>query len=113
MDSKIYEIIDDAKLYTSHHVELLKLQLAEKTSIGAAEFASHLIIGVVGILFLLFASVSLGLLFGDLLNNLALGFFLVAAIYLVFFLVFLLAKKTLLKKPLINYTIKKIFEDED
>lgn len=112
MDPKIYEIIDDAKLYSAHQIELLKLQLAEKASFGAAEFASHLLIGLVGVLFLLFASISLGFLFGDLVNSLGLGFLIVSGIYLLLFLIFILGKKALLKKPLTNYTIKKIFEDE-
>jgi len=112
MDPKIYEIIDDAKLYSTHQIELLKLKLTEKASFGASELASHLIIGLVGVLFLLFASISLGFLFGGLVNNLGLGFLIVAGIYLILFVVFLIGKKTILKRPLTNYTIKKIFEDE-
>ena len=113
MDQKINDIIEDAKEYTMHQIELLKLTLAERYAFFASEIVSKVIIGSFLILFLFFISVSGGLFFGELLNNDALGFLIIALIYLVFTLILHFGQKTLLKRKIVDKTIKKIFEDED
>lgn len=113
MDSKIQEILEDSKAYASHQIELAKLKLAEKVAFKLADLLSGTILIYAGVLFLLFVSIAGGLLFGDLVNNYGLGFLIVAGIYLILFLILYSIRNTALKRSLTNFSIKKMFENDE
>tara|TARA_R110002049_G_scaffold247413_9_gene421608 strand:+ start:3099 stop:3440 length:342 start_codon:yes stop_codon:yes gene_type:complete len=111
MDQKINEILDDAKEYGSHQVELVKLEVVEKTATVSAELLTHLILGVIAFILLLFISIAGGFILGEAFNSVALGFLTIAGIYTLIFIILFIWKDSLLKKNFTNYTIKKMLED--
>ncbi len=111
MDQRINEIIDDAKEYTAHQIELVKLDAAEKTARASSELLTYLILGVIGFILLLFASIAGGFLMGEVLNSVAYGFLSIAGFYMLILLILIIGKDQVLKKPFMNFSIKKIFED--
>jgi hypothetical protein len=113
MDQRINEIIDDAKAYTAHQLELVKLEAAEKTARISSELLTYLILGVIGFILLLFASIACGFLIGNALNSVAYGFLTVAGFYMLILIILILGKNQLLKKQLMNFSIKKMFEDAE
>ncbi len=113
MDSKIQEILEDGQSYVSHQIELAKLKVAEKVAFKLADLMTGTILIYAGMLFLLFVSIASGFFLGDLVNNYGLGFLIVAGIYLVLFIILFAIKNTSLKKGLTNYSIKKMFENDE
>lgn len=111
MDQRINEILDDAKEYGGHQVELIKLEVVEKTAGVSAEILTHLILGVIGFILVLFASIAGGFLLGEAFGSVALGFLTIAGIYAIILIILFIGKDSLLKKNFTNYTIKKMLED--
>lgn len=112
MNQRINEIIDDAKDFGRQQAELVKLEVVEKTAGMSSEILTHVILGLIGFMLVFFVSIAGGFLFGELFNSVALGFLTIAGIYTILLLIIYLSRKSLLKKPFINYTIKKLLADD-
>lgn len=102
---------EDATELINTRVQLLKLEVYEKTS----KVASTLIFGVIAVnlifFSLLFAFIALGYLFGEWLNSLAAGFGLVVAIYLILSLILFLLRKKIIN-GLENLILKELYFEE-
>lgn len=95
----------------STRIQLLRLEVYEKTS----KVASTLIFGIIAVnlifFTLLFAFIALGYLFSEWLNSLAAGFGMVVGIYLILFvLLFLLRKKII--DWMENFILKELYLEE-
>jgi hypothetical protein len=85
------------------------LNASEKTADALSSLASALIIGTVGTLALLFASLGVAWLIGTRLDNPAVGYFIVALFYAIVGGVLFAVKDTFIKVPVINTLIKKFY----
>ena len=106
---KLEELTANLKRYADTNFELIKLKVAERSSIIGSGLISSLVIGLVGILFVLFISLWAGFYISAILNNSYSGFMIVAGFYLLLALILIIVKKQLLEKPLRDRIIRKLF----
>jgi len=102
--------------YIEERMLLFKLQSIEKASKLIAVLFTGLLLAILGFFILLFLSILLGYFFASITGSLYLGFGIVAAFYLILFLVIFKIRKTVLEKYIINTVIETFFDktaDED
>ncbi len=103
------ETIAYAEDYLNTRIELVKLDVAQKGSNIVANAIAGAIVAVFGIFALGCLTVSLAIWIGHLLNRPALGFLLVALLYLLVAGALFVARKALLTNPLLETLIGKLF----
>lgn len=106
----IEDLIERGKDYVETRMELLKLKAVDKTADIVSSVSSVAIIGVIFIFFFLFLNIGLALWIGVLLGKTYLGFFILAALYLITGLIFNASKDKWIKEPVTTTLIKKLFK---
>lgn len=106
---EIDDITDEVKNYVSTNIELLKLEATEKTSVVVSTFISNIVVILLSFFFIFFASVATSLYIGQKLQSNCLGFFIVAAAYLLLAIVLFVKRKSLIELPIRDKIIKSIF----
>ena len=101
------------KDYANNRTELIKLSLVEGLAKAAAAVTSNLILFITFFSFFVFASLGLALYLGVLLGAAYLGFIAMAGFYFLLFILVILFRKSLIEKPILNQTIKKLLEDQE
>ena len=87
-------MIDLLKEYTEKRIDLLKLEVAEKSSFTAGKLLFLMVIFTALSFFIIMINIGIGLLIGSYLGNYAYGILIVAGFYLmVFFLLMINGKK--------------------
>ncbi|MDL2222846.1 phage holin family protein [Bacteroidales bacterium OttesenSCG-928-M11] len=89
-------------------LHLLRLELIEKGSRGAAFFIYGFILLAIVSFALLFGFLALGFYLGDLVNSLAGGFAIVVGFYLIILLILLI-----LSKPILSFVTNKFIKEMD
>lgn len=112
-DVDISTLVDDIKEYVETKFELAKLQAAEKMTDGFSSLIAIVIITSVGLIFLFMFSFTLAAIFAELTNSYIAGLGIVTGIYLLIVVLMVVFRNKLLKNPIMNYTIKFIFENKE
>jgi len=107
------ELKDAAKGYVKDRILLVKLQSAEKLSKIATGVVVGVLLAFLGMFFLIFISIAAGFYFASLTESFALGFAIVAGIYLVLMLLILLIKKSVIGKAITKATLKGFFAKKE
>lgn len=81
--------------YFEKRIELVKIQVMEEASDKAAKLATVLVLLTLGLISLLFISITLALFIADLVNSYFLGFLSISLIYLVLFWVAIVNREKL------------------
>jgi len=89
---------------------LLKLEATEKISKLAGAMFSGLLIAVMSFFIILFISMMIAWYFGQLLNNVYLGFGIISAFYVVVLILLLIFRKKVLERTITNTVINIFFE---
>jgi len=110
---KIEELIDGVKSYASTNFEIVKLEVADRSSVLASKLLSKLFLGIILFMFLLFFSLGIGLFLTELLENNYLGFGIVAFFYLLLAIIFTLGRKIFLERPIRENIIKDLFSNDN
>lgn len=100
---------DHASDYFEARWNLGVLNASEKTAGVLSNVASVVIISTVGVFALLFASLGAAWLIGQSLNNVAVGYFIVAGFYALVCILLFVVKDKLIKVPVVNSFIKKFY----
>ena len=104
----------DTKLAVENYVEnkilLVKLEATEKISKLAGAMFSGLLIAVISFFIILFISMMIAWYFGQLLDNVYLGFGIISAFYIVLLILLLVFRKKVLEKTITNTVINIFFE---
>ncbi len=106
------EMRDDVSKYITSTLELGKLEVFEKVSLGSSAITYGLILGGVSLFVLLFLFVTVALFLGDLLQNQWAGFGIVTAFALLVLLVMLLVGKPF-KKKMTNKVIRFLMASDE
>lgn len=106
------ETIEYLKLYAQQQVDIAKLDAVEKSSKVVSSMITGLVLGMVGLVVLLFLTIAGALFLGQMLGNSALGFLIVSLIFVVVGVILYSLRKTLITSPVISYFISKIYEEE-
>ena len=112
LSSLISEIKADVRKLINIKIELLKLEVFEKSSIIGSFLIYGLIITNLVFFALLFAFVALGFLIGDWVNSLAGGFGIVSLIYLIIIFIFIVCRKSIFT-GLQNALLKELHPSND
>lgn len=98
------------KEYIEKRIELIKLDATEKTLKVIGISVPFLMILILFIFFLILLNIALGLYIGMAVENYALGFLILAGIYLLF-IIFIFLLRNSIKKLIVNRAIKVFFND--
>ncbi|WP_124643088.1 MULTISPECIES: phage holin family protein [Amniculibacterium] len=102
-------MLDVLKDYAHKKAELLKLEATEKTALTAGATTYFVLAAVVLLFFFILFNIGLGFLLATFVESYAIGFLIVAAIYLVLFFIVLMMKNTI-KNSIANKIIQFINE---
>jgi uncharacterized membrane protein len=112
--NKLEKMFTDMKDYAETRFDIIILNTQEKASHMIASTASIAILGVLGFLVLMFASIGVAWLLGEYLQSPSIGFFSVAGFYLLVVFILFINREKWIKMPIINSIIKKItFHEND
>ncbi|RYE35684.1 MAG: hypothetical protein EOP42_06110 [Sphingobacteriaceae bacterium] len=104
-------IIDQIKEYVETRITLLKYKAIDQATNIAASVIAYAILAVLGLLILLFASVTLGLGLGAAFGSNWIGFGCVTLIYIILAVLVLVLKAKYIESPLIGFFISKLFKN--
>lgn len=106
-------LVEHTHDYINTKIELLKLSTAEKSSAILANIIAGAIVTIVMVFFLVFASITIAIVIGSWLDNMWLGFLLVAGFYLLAGIVVWSFKEQLIRLPIMNNIIRQLFKTDD
>lgn len=106
---KIEELTQHLTKCVNTNYELIKLQATERTSVYGSGFLSGVIIGLIGLFFILFLSLLAGFYLSTKIGNSYSGFGIVAGFYFLIGVVLFLGRKKLMQKPLRDKIIRTIY----
>ena len=106
-----YKILrHDISKYIELKVDLFKIEFIETFSSIFTQIITLWVSIILGIIFVSFLLLALGLYLGKLLGAYHWGFLIVAGIFLVLAILFIVLRKTILTNPLINSFIETFFK---
>ena len=111
--AKAEELISDVKKYVENRVSASKLKVAEQLSEVGSRIVTMIIVVVVFVFFLLFATVALGYAFSRWTGEYYWGFLIVAGIYLLIAFIILIAREKMIRLPLLNALLHQLFKDHE
>jgi fatty acid desaturase len=115
--ARVEELADTIKEYVNTRIESVKLSAAEKSSAVIANVLAGIIVAVVFLFFIVFASLALSFGLGEWIGKTWAGFLIVAGLYLLFGIIVWAARGKIIRLPLMNAMIQQLFkkdeEDED
>lgn len=99
--------------YLAARIKLIKYEVFEKTAKITASLFSSFVIAMLAFFMLFFLSIALGFYFGAVLDSIGTGFLIVTGIYLVLLIPFIIFRKSLIEKLIINRMIEQLTEKEE
>lgn len=101
---------EHAEKYLSTLLELYKLKFTERASFLGSSVLSSLVVYLVLLFCILFLSVTIAVLVGMCTGHAYLGFAAVTLFYLLLFILLLVKRKRWIKRRIMNFLIRKIYE---
>jgi hypothetical protein len=113
--SKIDSLVNHVKEYAEQSFNLLLINLYEKVSRMISGATAAIILAVFGVIVLLFLSMGVALWIGRALGEIFLGFFIVAAFYMLVAAFLYMMRDKWIRLPVVNSVIRSIYyaEEED
>ncbi|WP_396162696.1 hypothetical protein [Flavobacterium sp.] len=105
-------LYNKAEKYTKTSFELLQLNTIDKTSDVISSLAVVTSMVIIVAMFILFINIGISLLIGKLLNDYAMGFFLISGFYFIVALIVFVFRKTFIKIPIDNLIVSKLLKDK-
>jgi len=105
---KIEEVTQSLKIYVNTNYQLAKLQATERASIVGSGLIGGIIIGIVGIFFILFMSVGISFYISSVLGNDYSGFGIVSGFYLLLGIVLIIGRKKMIENPIRDKIVRKV-----
>ena len=110
--TNIDKLYQKAEQYSKTTFEVVKLKTVDKTSDIISSLAVSLIMILIVAIFTLFINVGIALWIGEIIENYALGFFIVSVFYLLLGIIVYFNRKNLIKTPVENLIIKKLLKSD-
>ena len=107
------DVLNHASDYAQTFYKLTLVRLTKKVSDIASGVVNSVLIFFIGLCILLFMSFAGAWWLGDVLNNRALGFLLIAAFYLLLVVILILMRKKVISPFIRNTLISKIYEEKN
>ena len=107
------DVLNHAGDYAQTFYKLSLVRLTKKVSDIASGVVNSFLIFFISLCILLFISFAGAWWLGDVVNNRALGFLLIAAFYLLIVFILILMRKKIISPFIRNTLIRKIYEEKD
>lgn len=107
----INNVSDDAKKYLNSSLEYYKLDSFKKMMDGAVSLVNLMVSGSIFLIFILFISVGVAITIGESLGSLSYGYFIVAGIYLLLYIIYKLFGKPFITEIVLKKYSKVFFND--
>ena len=107
------DVLNHAGDYAQTFYKLSLVRLTKKVSDIASGVVNSVLIFFIGLCILLFISFAGAWWLGDVLNNRALGFLLIAAFYVLLVVILILIRKKVISPFIRNTLISKIYEEKN
>jgi hypothetical protein len=107
------KITDQLKDYVETRIKLARYQAIDKGTSLIAGVVVEVVVIICIVITLFFASITLALFLGHLLNSYWMGFGCVALLYLVVALIASAIKNKVIEPMIVNFLLKKIFKQKD
>ena len=101
-------LFEKTKDYVETRADLFRLKAIKKTAEVGSSIVSKVILAIVFSSFFIFLNVALGLWLGDLTGKNYLGFFIVAAFYLIVGIIIYSNRQKIISSPIADSIIKKM-----
>ncbi|WP_291119932.1 hypothetical protein [Flavobacterium sp. UBA6135] len=108
--TNIEKLYDKAEQYSRTSVELIKLNAIDKSSDVISSLAVIASLAFIVAIFTLFVNIGIALLIGNMLEDIALGFFIISGFYVVLGIVVFIFRKSLIKIPIDNLVVGKLMK---
>lgn len=112
-DDILGKTYDQLTEYVDLRLQLLKIEATEHTAKVSSFLISTLILLISGFFCVLFLSIVAGFYFSELFGNTFYGFGVIGGFYLLIFIILLLARKSLIHKPVSNIIINLFFNQNE
>lgn len=110
--SSIEVLYEKAKIYAETNLNLLTLNIIDKSADVLSSFASRIFIAIAVTMCTLFINLSISLYIGELLDHFYLGFLIVSVFYMIMAIVLFVFRKNLIETPLANVIITKLIHSK-
>jgi len=110
--AKMEELAGTIKEYVNARIASVKLNTAEKISGVMANVLAALVVAVVFLFFIIFASIALALVLAGWMGSTWAGFLIVALLYLLIGVVVWMARGKLIRMPIMNAIIQQLFKND-
>lgn len=104
----IETLFEKTKDYVETRADLFKLKAIKKTAEVGSSIISQVIIAIVFSSFFIFLNIAIGLFIGDLIGKLYIGFFIVAAFYLIVGIIIYSNRQKIISSPIADSIIKSM-----
>jgi len=111
--ARVEELADTIKEYVNTRIESVKLSAAEKTSGVIANVLAGIVVALVFLFFVIFASVALSLGLGEWIGKTWAGFLIVAGLYLLIGIIVWAARGKMIRLPLMNAMIRQLSGNDE
>ena len=111
--AKMEELADTLKEYVNARIGSVKLSIAEKSSVIAANVLAGMVVAVVFFFFIIFAGTALAFGLGEWIGKTWAGFLIVACLYLLIGIIVWTARERIIRLPIMNALIKQLFRNDD
>ncbi|PZD79136.1 hypothetical protein [Mesonia sp. K7] len=109
----ISELQNNVQAYVKSTLDYYKLLAFKNATKSAAIFVKLMVFGSFFLFFLFFLSFAFAYLIGVALGNLSYGFFIIAGVYFVVFIILLTFSKTLFDKIILREASKIVFKEDE
>ena len=99
--------------YIDNRLQLLKLELTGASANVVASLVSSIVLLCMGMIIVVMLSFAIGFYLGDLLNSFAAGFAIVAGIYALFLIIYMVIGKDTIGKKIKDIVVKAIYDSID
>ena len=110
---KVEELAKNTSLYFKHHVSLIKLEAAEKTSKIVSNGISLVFVSMIFFLFAFFFGLALAILLQFVVGELYLALLIVAAFYGIIGILLWKFRNKLIRIPIMNSILHELFKDSE
>ena len=111
LSEHISKVSDEAKKYLNSSLEYYKLDSFKKMMDGAVSLVNLMVSGSIFLIFILFISVGVAIVIGESLGSLSYGYFIVAGIYLVIYVLYKLFGKPFITEIVLRKYSKVFFNE--
>lgn len=109
----IGRLYNTAEQYSKTSLELIKLNVIDKSSDVISSLAVIVSLSLILAVFSLFFNIGIALLLGKAFESYAMGFFIVSGFYLLIAIVVYIFRKSLIKIPIDTIVVKKLMKEKD